>query len=140
MPKQPQTIQHRLTMAGEDYLETIYRIMQENPSGAGFKSVDVADQLAVSKDSVIKALAVLKDNGYVEQNRYGRVLLTSIGEEYASHIWRCHRMIRSFLQHDLGVSQEVADKEACLMEHALSLDTQNRWLQYLEKQGITIDE
>ena len=97
MPKQPQTIQHRLTMAGEDYLETIYRIMQENPSEAGVKSVDVADQLAVSKASVNKALAVLKDNGYVEQNRYGRVLLTSIGEEYASHIWRCHRMIRSFL-------------------------------------------
>ena len=46
MPKQPQTIQHRLTMAGEDYLETIYRIMQENPSEAGVKSVDVADQSA----------------------------------------------------------------------------------------------
>lgn len=131
---------HRLTMASEDYLETIYRIMQEENAFDGIRSKDVADQLEVSKASVNKALNVLKENGYVEQNRYGRIQLTNTGREYAAHIWRCHRMIRSFLVQDLGVTSEIADNEACLMEHAISTDTQNRWLAYLDKQGITIEE
>lgn len=131
---------HRLTMASEDYLETIYRIMQEENAFEGIRSKDVADQLEVSKASVNKALNVLKENGYVEQNRYGRIQLTNTGREYAAHIWRCHRMIRSFLVQDLGVASETADNEACLMEHAISTDTQNRWLAYLDKQGITIEE
>ncbi len=131
---------HRLTMASEDYLETIYRIMQEENAFEGIRSKDVADQLEVSKASVNKALNVLKENGYVEQNRYGRIQLTNTGREYAAHIWRCHRMIRSFLVQDLGVASDTADNEACLMEHAISTDTQNRWLAYLDKQGITIEE
>ena len=40
----------------------------------------------------------------------------------------------------LGVEHDVADAEACQMEHALSLDTQNRWLEYLEAQGINVEE
>ena len=46
---------HRLTMASEDYLETIYRIMQEENAFDGIRSKDVADQLEVSKASVNKA-------------------------------------------------------------------------------------
>lgn len=130
----------RLTMANEDYLESIYRIMVETGATEGIRSVDVAEQLDVSKASVNKALSTLKEAGYVEQNRYGRVQLTAEGREYAAHVWRCHRMLRSFLERDLGVDPETADAEACLMEHALSLDTQNRWLAYLEGQGISVDE
>jgi Mn-dependent DtxR family transcriptional regulator len=127
-------------MANEDYLESIYRIMVETGATEGIRSVDVAEQLDVSKASVNKALSTLKEAGYVEQNRYGRVQLTAEGREYAAHVWRCHRMLRSFLERDLGVDPETADAEACLMEHALSLDTQNRWLAYLEGQGISVDE
>ncbi|EFL44389.1 iron dependent repressor DNA binding domain protein [Fannyhessea vaginae PB189-T1-4] len=140
MAKPFEGISHRLTMASEDYLETIYRIMRSNNSFNGIRSVDIAEQLGVSKASVSKALSQLKEHGYVEKNHYGRVQLTSVGLEYATHIWRAHCMIRSFLEHDLGVVRDVADEEACLMEHAISLDTQNKWLSYLEDQGITIEE
>lgn len=129
-----------LTMANEDYLESIYRIMSETGASEGVRSVDVAEQLGVSKASVNKALATLKEAGYVDQNRYGRVQLTDEGAVYASHVWRCHRMLRSFLERDLGVDADVADEEACKMEHALSYDTQRRWLDYLQRQGITVDE
>lgn len=129
-----------LTMANEDYLEAIYRITVESGSTGGIRSVDVAERLGVSKASVNKALTTLKEAGYVDQNRYGRILLTDEGAVYASHVWRCHRMLRSFLQHDLGVDPEVADDEACKMEHALSYDTQRRWLDYLQKQGISVDD
>lgn len=127
-----------LSMAGEDYLEAIYRLTEETEATSGVRSVDVAEQLEVSKASVNKAMAGLREAGYVEQNRYGRIQLTPKGSEYAAHVWRCHKMLRAFLTRDLGVDPQTADKEACLMEHALSLDTQLKWFDYLEKQGVTI--
>ncbi len=131
---------HSLTRAGEDYLESIYRLSLDSgePDGS-VRSVDVADQLEVSKASVNKALNQLKDMGMVTQSRYGRVTLTSEGEKYAKIVWRSHRALRAFLQTDLGVESETADEEACLMEHALSADTMTRLIDYLQKQGVKID-
>lgn len=130
---------HALTSANEDYLESIYRIMCDQPGEAGVRSVDVAEQLGVSKASVNKALSTLKEGGYVDQTRYGRVELTESGRAYASDVWRRHRMLRAFLKVDLGVDAETADKEACLMEHALSHDTMLKWIDYLERQGVSVD-
>ena len=131
---------HSLTRAGEDYLESIYRLSLDSgePDGS-VRSVDVADQLEVSKASVNKALNQLQDMGMVTQSRYGRVTLTSEGEKYAKIVWRSHRALRAFLQTDLGVESETADEEACLMEHALSADTMTRLIDYLQKQGVKID-
>ncbi len=131
---------HRLSMASEDYLESIYRIYKEQGGdGVPVRSVDVAEQLGVSKASVSKALAALRDAGMVEQSRYGRVMLTATGKVYAKRVWRSHRVLRTFLHDELGVSADVADEEACLMEHYLSDDTMDRWCDYLQRQGIAID-
>ena len=131
---------HGLTMASEDYLESIYRIMKEQPADdRSVRSVDVAEQLGVSKASVSKALSSLRQAGMIEQTRYGRVWLTKEGEAYARRVWRSHRVLRAFLSDELGVDSEVADEEACLIEHYLSEDTMNRWCDYIERQGITID-
>ena len=131
---------HALSRASEDYLEAIYRISTERADGAPVRSVDVAEQLGVSKASVNKALASLKEAGMVEQSRYGRVSLTDEGRRYAALVWRAHRALRTFLESDLGVSSEVADEEACLMEHVLSADTMERLIGYLERQGICVPE
>jgi Mn-dependent DtxR family transcriptional regulator len=127
-------------MASEDYLESIYRIMQESDSfETGIRSVDVAEQLEVSKASVNKAISNLKEAGMVEQTRYGRVTLTEQGRAYGKDVWHRHRTLRLFLIEGLGVDPQTADDEACLMEHALSEDTMERWCAYLEHQGISVD-
>ena len=132
---------HALTRAGEDYLESIYRLSIESdePDGS-VRSVDVAEQLEVSKASVNKALAMLKEEGMVNQSRYGRVTLTPEGKDYAAIVWRAHRALRAFLETDLGVEAERADEEACLMEHVLSADTMSRLIDYLARQGVTIPD
>ena len=133
---------HALSRAGEDYLEAIYRLACAGSSEAerSVRSVDVADQLGVSKASVNKALSTLKEAGMVEQSRYGRVTLTPEGERYAALVWRSHRALRLFLEKDLGVDPQRADDEACLMEHVLSADTMERLIGYLEGQGIVVPE
>ena len=129
-----------LSMASEDYLESVYRIMLEQDAfDTGIRSVDVAEQLEVSKASVNKAISTLKEHGMVQQSRYGRVTLTEKGLEYGKDVWHRHRTLRLFLTEGLGVDPEIADEEACLMEHDLSEDTMRRWCEYLEAQGITVE-
>lgn len=133
---------HGLSMASEDYLESIYRLSCDDDFGVeqGVRSVDVAQQLGVSKASVSKALTTLKEAGMIEQVRYGRVLLTARGKTYARRVWRSHRVIRAFLIEELGVEQDTADEEACLIEHYLSQDTMDRWCDYLVRQGLSVAE
>ena len=129
-----------LSMASEDYLESVYRIMLEQDAfETGIRSVDVAEQLEVSKASVNKAISNLKEHGMVEQTRYGRVTLTPAGIEYGKDVWHRHRTLRLFLTDQLGVDPDVADEEACLMEHDLSADTMRRWCAYLEEQGVAVE-
>ncbi|AEB06321.1 iron (metal) dependent repressor, DtxR family [Coriobacterium glomerans PW2] len=127
-----------LTMANEDYLECIVRIEKEGSAADGVRSVDIALRLDVSKASVNKAVAALKAQGLVEQSHYGKVMLTEQGRAIGRAVWYRHRLLRTFLTQKLGVSFERADEEACLMEHALSEDTMDRWLGYLERQGIVV--
>lgn len=129
-----------LTVANEDYLECMVRLEQEGAQGEGIRSVDIAQQLGVSKASVNKAVTVLKEQGLVEQSHYGKVVLTDAGRDLGSAVWYRHRLIRTFLIQELGVPFERADTEACMMEHALSEDTMQRWLSYLEQQGIVVGE
>ena len=129
-----------LTVANEDYLECMVRLEQEGAQGEGIRSVDIAQQLNVSKASVNKAVSVLKAQGLVEQAHYGKVMLTLRGREIGEAVWYRHRLLRTFLTKELGVPFERADEEACQMEHAVSEDTMNRWLTYLEGQNIMVGE
>lgn len=129
-----------LTMANEDYLECMVRIEQEEGAEGGVRSVDIAARLEVSKASVNKAVSVLKAQGLVEQAHYGKVMLTPRGREIGEAVWYRHRLLRTFLIKELGVPFERADEEACQMEHAVSEDTMNRWLTYLEGQNIMVGE
>ncbi len=129
-----------LTVANEDYLECMVRLEREGAQGEGIRSVDIAQQLNVSKASVNKAVSVLKEQGLVEQSHYGKVVLTEPGRELGSAVWYRHRLLRTFLTRELGVDFDRADSEACMMEHALSEDTMQRWLKYLESQGIMVGD
>lgn len=129
-----------LTVANEDYLECMVRIEKEDNETEGVRSVDIAQRLGVSKASVNKAVTALKAQGLVEQSHYGKVMLTDTGREMGQAVWYRHRLLRTFLVEELGVPFERADSEACMMEHAVSEDTMQRWLAYLEDQGITVEE
>ena len=121
----------RMTMANEDYLEAIYELAggAEEP----VRSVDLANKLGVSKASVNKAVSVLKSRGFVTQEPYGDVIITKAGVEYGRSVFKRHLVLFHFLKDVLGVEEETAYEEACLMEHAISDGTLCRWVKYLEE-------
>lgn len=105
----------KLHASGEDYLEAILII--EKRQGTA-RSVDVAEQLGVSKPSVSRAVSLLKEGGFLRiENKY--LYLTDAGREIAEKIYERH----CFFKHRLvnaGVDEKTAEKEACLLEHSLS--------------------
>lgn len=128
-----------LTVANEDYLECMVRIESEEGETNGVRSVDIAQRLGVSKASVNKAVSALKASELVEQSHYGKVVLTDRARGWHGCLVPSSPRPHVLVQ-ELGVEFERADSEACMMEHALSEDTMNRWLAYLEKQGISVEE
>ena len=65
-----------LSQSRQDYLETILELARETGS---VRSVDVAEKLGVSRASVSRAVGVLKQAGYIEQEPYGEIRLTELG-------------------------------------------------------------
>lgn len=113
----------RINEATENYLEAIL-ILEEKDTQV--RMSDVAKMLKVSKPSVNKAIGVLKDAGYILHQKYGTILLTDAGREYAQKVYDRHKLFKRFFIEVLEVEEEVAEEEACHMEHCVSDSTMEK--------------
>ena len=118
-----------MTKSLEDYIETIYVLIKEK--GAA-RVRDVAADLKVKMPSVVKAMAELKKLELVIQEPYGDIELTAKGRKVATGVLTRHTILKAFLL-KLGVTEQVADNDACLMEHILSAQTMDRIRDFLGK-------
>ncbi len=105
--------------SGEMYLETI--LILKNRFGY-VRSIDIAHEMNVSKPSVSRAVGLLKDNGYITFDPNGMILLTDIGNDVAEKIYERHNILSQFLA-SLGVSHDIAARDACKIEHIISDET-----------------
>lgn len=121
----------KMSMSHEDYLEAI--VVLGGTTEVSVRSVDIANKLGVSKASVNKAVTSLKEKGLVDQPYYGDVTLTKDGYDYGTQVFDRHRMLELFLTKALGIEPEVAAKEACQMEHAISDDSFEKWRAFIKK-------
>lgn len=128
----------KISMSHEDYLEAI--VMLGGTTEASVRSVDIAKQMGVSKASVNKAIGLLKEKALAEQPYYGDVTLTEAGYEYGLSVYKRHRYLKAFLSKALGIPEDVAEDEACLMEHAISDESFEKWVSYIEDLGIVESE
>ena len=124
----------KISMSHEDYLEAI--IMLGGTMEKSVRSVDIAKQMEVSKASVNKAIGLLKEKGFVDQPYYGDVTLTEKGYAYGQAVYKRHRYLTAFLSKELGIAEDIAEGEACLMEHAISDDSFEKWVAYIDKLGL----
>jgi len=102
----------------EDYLEAINML-----GGSHVRSVDIANQLHISKASVNRAVNTLMENGLVQKELYGDISLTKEGRENSERVLKKHLLIKKFLIEILGVEEKMANDEACGIEHNISEDT-----------------
>ena len=128
----------KVSMSHEDYLEAI--VMLGGTDEQSVRSVDIANHMGVSKASVNKAIGLLKDKKLATQPYYGDVTLTKSGYEYAQSVFKRHRYLTAFLSKVVGIPEDVAEDEACLMEHAISDESFEKWVAYIEDLGIVDSE
>ena len=109
----------KLSRNAEDYLKTILELSQENNC---VRVKDISKQLCVKPPSVAEMMRKLDDRGYVIHERYKGVFLTPKGEEFGRTVKDRHDTLKTFLVF-IGVPDDVADEDACTMEHELHSKT-----------------
>jgi DtxR family Mn-dependent transcriptional regulator len=114
----------------EDYLEAIY-VLTNKKSVVRIKNI--AEFLSVKLPSVTEAVQRLLDDGFVKHTPYGEVILTDRGRKIGKVTWDKHQLVQEFFKDVLGVSDSVAFKEACLIEHSISEETKSKIKEFMEK-------
>ena len=102
----------------EMYLETIFLLQKR--MGA-VRSIDVAEELDYSRPSVSRAMGLLSKKEYIQIDKSGVISLTETGEARAKEIYERHEVITHFLI-DLGADIEMAEDNACRIEHVISAE------------------
>jgi len=118
-----------LTSTMEDYLETIYDLDQDKKV---VRVKDIAKRMDVKMPTVSSMLRTLNDRGLVNYEKYEYVELTKDGETVGKEMRRRHEVLLKFLTEILEIEFEVADGEACRMEHALGIATLDRLTDFME--------
>lgn len=119
----------QLSASLEDYLEAIFFLLQ---AGRVARSKNIAEHLQVARSSVTGALRSLAEKELIHYKPYGYVTLTEKGYQIAGRVARRHEALESFFCDVLGVTPELAQRSACLAEHAIGPEITLRLTAYLE--------
>ena len=84
---------------------------------------DVADSLDVSRGAASMALSHLRKRKLVAQDPRRFLSLTAEGERVVRDVEQNFGILSEFFERMLGVTPEVAQADACKMEHLMSLET-----------------
>lgn len=118
--------------SSEDYLETIYMLHLEN---SVVRAIDIATKMNYSKASVSIAMKKLKSRDLIFVNSdTGNIELTSEGLDIAKTMYERHTTLSTLLM-QLGVPEDIAKKDACKIEHDLSMESYNAIKEHLVKYG-----
>lgn len=109
----------KIQKAAEDYLEAMLMMREKH---GYIRSIDVAEQLGVTKPSVSYATKRLRENGYITMNPDGLIRLTDAGLEIAERMYERHKLLGELLIR-LGVEPGTAREDACKLEHDLSAES-----------------
>ena len=119
----------KIQESAENYLESIYMIHKKK---GNVRSIDIVNELDLSKPSVSVAMKNLRENGYISMDSDGFIKLEAPGMEIANRIYGRHRKLTAFFI-ALGVDPDTAAKDACKVEHDLSEETYSKMIAFAEK-------
>ena len=121
-----QAIEHRLSMAMENYLLSILRLEEQKVAvtiarlSDHFKSLPMAEGLGTSLPSVSAMLRRMAREKLVVTNLSKLIRLTEIGRLSAESILRRHRLAERLVVDLLQVDLRRSHEEAHRLEHAIS--------------------
>lgn len=103
----------------EDYLEAIYVITERKGYA---RTTDIAECLEVKPPTVTEMLQKLDSKGFLEYRKYEGAVLIDKGYKIGKAVRGRHDALLDLLSF-LQIPTEIADKDACIMEHGLDAMT-----------------
>lgn len=86
------------------------------------RSIDIAHDMGFSKPSVSVAMKKLRELKLINVDKDGLISLTDEGRLIAERTYERHTVLKAILIH-IGVDEQVAEDDACKVEHELSEET-----------------
>ncbi|MHA1664451.1 MAG: metal-dependent transcriptional regulator [Candidatus Njordarchaeales archaeon] len=120
-----------ITRALEEYLKTIYILKQKGRKVVRVR--DIAKKMNVKMSSVTDALKRLSREDLVEYQKREYVDLTKKGKRLAEKLYKRWTILFFFFSEVLGVSKDIANDDACKVEHTLSDQTINALKGFISK-------
>jgi Mn-dependent DtxR family transcriptional regulator len=105
--------------SGEMYLETILILKEKKKT---VRAIDVAEEMELSRPSVSRGMAKLREAGCITVEPDGNLLFTEKGKAIAEKIYERHQVLSNLFR-KLGVSEKNATEDACRIEHVVSDET-----------------
>lgn len=123
--------ENELSHAMVHYLLTIHKLKENR----GFARVtDIAKDLNLTKGSVSTALNNLKKKGLVtEEEDCKFLILTDKGHDEVHRILSSRTLLFYFLKDFVGVDEELAEQDACAMEHLMSHSTSVKFFNFMKR-------
>ena len=106
----------KILESAENYLETILILQKRN---GHVRSIDIANELDFTKPSISVAMKNLRQCGLIEIDGNGYISLLEDGKKIAETIYERHTILTNWLI-GIGVPSEIADEDACKIEHVIS--------------------
>lgn len=103
----------------EDYLEAMLIIKKKNGE---VRSIDVARYFGITKPSVTYTTKRLREKGYIIMDKDNYITITESGLKIAEKIYTRHKTLTALFVR-LGVPEDIAEKDACKIEHDISPET-----------------
>lgn len=116
--------------SAENYLETILVLSKKLPV---VRSVDISNELGFKKSSVSIAMKNLREKGHITVTDAGYIYLTESGAEIADMIYERHELLSKWL-HVLGVPEDIANQDACRIEHVISKESFEAIKKHVQKE------
>ncbi len=113
----------------EEYLEAMYLLLKEK---GVIRIKDLATKLNVRPSSVVEYLNKLAKRGLVHYEKHESITLTEFGLNIAKKVYQRHEALRKFLTRILELSSDVAERDACYIEHGVHDITINRIVELMK--------
>jgi DtxR family Mn-dependent transcriptional regulator len=111
---------NEITHSGAHYLLAISELAR---LGRAPRAADVARRLGVTRAAASLQLRTLQEHGLVRPDDGQRLRLSATGADLVARVASKHDVLAVFLKEFLGVREEVAERDACKLEHLLSEET-----------------
>ena len=113
----------------EDYIEIVFNLISEHKVA---RVRDIAKAKNVKMSSVVSALKRLDNEKLINYEAREYVELTEAGKDLAKRLTRRHNFLTRFLIDILQVNPQIAESDACSIEHSISPETMSRLYDFSE--------